>query len=66
MYGASFGWARAFPMTKIGDTHETLSLLFKRDGAPPETILDRPKEQILNVGPAMNAKGLKVNGEVVP
>ena len=46
MYGASFGWTRAFPMAKKGNTYETLSLLFKRDGVPPETILDGSKEHI--------------------
>ena len=35
MYGASFGWVRSFPIEKIGDTHETLSILVKRDGVPP-------------------------------
>ena len=35
MHGAYFGWARAFPMENKGDTHETLSLLFKCDGVPP-------------------------------
>ena len=33
MYGASFGWARDLPMSKKGETHETLSLLFKLDVA---------------------------------
>ena len=46
IYGASFGWARAFPMAKKGETCETLSLLFKRDGFPPEIIIDGAKEQI--------------------
>ena len=47
MHGASFGWAQDLPMTKKGDTHETISLLFKRVGVPPEIIVDRAKEQIL-------------------
>ena len=46
LYGAYFGWAQAFPMAKKGDKHETLSLLFKRDGVPPEMIVDGPKEHI--------------------
>ena len=46
MYGASFGWAQDFPMAKKGDTHENISLLFKRDGVPPEIIVDRSKEKI--------------------
>ena len=39
IYGASFGWARAFHMAKKGDTHETLYLLFKWDGVPPKMIV---------------------------
>ena len=46
MYGAYFGWSRDFPLEKKGDTHETLSLLFKRDGVPPEMIVDGAKENI--------------------
>ena len=44
MYGAYFGWARAFHMEKKGDMHETISLLFKCDGVPPEMIMDGSKE----------------------
>ena len=47
MYGASFGWAQAFTMAQKGDTHETLSLLFKRYGVPSKMIVDESKEQIL-------------------
>ena len=47
IYASNFGWARAFPMAKKGDAHETLSLLFKRDGVPPEMIMDGSKEQTL-------------------
>ena len=47
IHGASFGWAQDFPMTKKGDTHETISLIFKRVGVPTEIIVDRAKEQIL-------------------
>ena len=46
MYGASFGWAQAFTMAQKGDTHETLSLLFKPDGVPSKIIVDRSKYQI--------------------
>ena len=46
MYGAYFGWERAFSMAKKGGTHETLSLLFKRDGVPPKMIVDGSKEHI--------------------
>ena len=47
IYATSFGWARAFPMTKKSETHETLSLMFHRDGVPPTMILDDSKEQTL-------------------
>ena len=32
IYSSSFGWARAHPMKRKGEAHETLSLLFHRDG----------------------------------
>jgi hypothetical protein len=32
-------------MTRKGEAHETLSLLFHRDGVPPTMILDGLKEQ---------------------
>ena len=44
MYGAYFGLAQAFSITKKKDTHETLSILFKCDRVPPEMIVDRAKE----------------------
>ena len=34
-------------MTKKSETHETLSLMFHRDGVPPTMILDDSKEQTL-------------------
>jgi hypothetical protein len=40
VYAMSFGWARAHPMTRKGDAHETLSLLFHRDSVPPTMVLD--------------------------
>ena len=39
-----FGWVRAFPMPKNSCAHETLSLLFKRDGVPNTMIMDGSKE----------------------
>ncbi len=45
VFAASFGWARAHPMTRKGEAHETLSLLFHRDGVPPNMVLDGSKEQ---------------------
>ena len=44
-YCTSFGWSRAFPMKRKGEAHETLSLLFKRDGVPPVMIMDGSNEQ---------------------
>jgi hypothetical protein len=35
IYFTSFGWARAHPMKRKGEAHETLSLLFHRDGVRP-------------------------------
>jgi hypothetical protein len=43
-YCTSFGWTRAHPMKRKGDAHETLSLLFHRDGVPPVMIMDGSKE----------------------
>ena len=45
IYATSFGWARAHPMTRKGEAHETLSLVFHRDGVPPTMIFDGSKEQ---------------------
>jgi len=45
VYATSFGWARAHPMTKKSETHDTLSLVFHRDGVPPTMIFDGSKEQ---------------------
>jgi hypothetical protein len=44
-YSTSFGWARAHPMTRKGEAHKTLSLLFHRDGVPPTMVFDSSKEQ---------------------
>ena len=30
-----------------GDTHDTLSMVFKRDGVPPKMVVDNSKEQSL-------------------
>ncbi len=45
VYATSFGWARAHPMTRKGEAHETLSLLFHCDGVTPNMVLDGLKEQ---------------------
>ncbi len=45
IYATSFGWARAHPMTRKGEAHETLSLVFHWDGVLPTMIFDGSKEQ---------------------
>ncbi len=45
VYATSFGWARAHPMKCKGDAHETLSLIFQRDGVPPTIVTNDSKEQ---------------------
>ena len=47
IFVTTFGWTRAFPMRQKSEAHETLSLLFKRDGVPPAIIVDGSKEQTL-------------------
>ena len=47
IYGSSWGWARAFPMKKKSEAHETLSQLFARDGVPNSMIMDGAKEQVM-------------------
>ena len=44
VYVTDFGWARAFPMAFRSEAHETLSLLFARDGVPPACICNNTKE----------------------
>jgi hypothetical protein len=44
-YCTSFGWARAHPMTRKGEAHENLSLLFHRDGVPPTMVFEGLKDQ---------------------
>jgi hypothetical protein len=47
VYSSSFGWACAHPMKRKGEAHETLSLVFHRDGVPPTMVGDDSKEQTL-------------------
>ncbi len=44
-FSTSFGWARVHPMTRKGEAHETLSLLFHCDGVPQTMAFDGSKEQ---------------------
>ena len=46
VYAVDFGWASAFPMASISEAHETLSLLFMRDGVPLTCICDNAKEMV--------------------
>jgi hypothetical protein len=39
------GWARAYPMKRKGEAHETLSVIFHQDGVPPTMVTDVSKEQ---------------------
>jgi hypothetical protein len=43
-YATSFGWARAHPMKRKGDAHETLSPVFQHDGVPPAMVTNDSKE----------------------
>ncbi len=45
VYSTSFGRARAHPMTRKGEAHETLSLLFHCDGVPLTMVFNCSKEQ---------------------
>ncbi len=44
-YAMSFVWSRAHPMKRKGDAHETLSLVFQRDGVPLTMVTNGSKEQ---------------------
>jgi hypothetical protein len=45
VYATSFCWARAHPMKRKGDAHETLSLVFQRNCVPPTMVTNNSKEQ---------------------
>ena len=47
IYASSYGWTRTYAVQKKSDCHETLSVLFNRDGVPPALIMDGSKEQTL-------------------
>ena len=44
-YGTSFGWTSANLMKLKSVAHNTLSVLFKRDGVSPDMVMDGSKEQ---------------------
>ena len=43
-YLTEFGWSRDHLMKNKGDSHETLYLLFKRDGVPHNMVMNGSKE----------------------
>lgn len=45
VYSTSFGWTRFHPLKTKSEAHESLSLLFKRDGVPPRLITDNAQEE---------------------
>ena len=46
VYATDFGWARAFPMASRSEAHETMSLLFARNGVPPACICNNAKKMV--------------------
>ena len=46
VYATDFGWARAFPTASRSEAHETLLLLFVRDGVPATCIWDYSKDLV--------------------
>ena len=47
VYSTEFIWSRAHPMKRKGYAHETLSLLFKKDGVSPKMMMNESKEKNL-------------------
>ena len=46
VYATDFGWTRAFLITSRSEAHETLSLLFTRDGFLPACSCNNAKEMV--------------------
>ena len=46
-YCTSFGWSKCHPIRKKGEAHDTLSMVFKRDGISPRMIVDKSREPSL-------------------
>jgi hypothetical protein len=42
VYTTGFHWCRAHPMKLKSDAHDSLSLLYQRDGVPPKMIMVAP------------------------
>ena len=49
VYSTDFGSSRAHTMKTKGDAHETMYLFFKRDGVPPNMVMDRLKGKIIGL-----------------
>jgi hypothetical protein len=47
IFATDFGWSRSYPMSRKGEAHEALGLLFAREGVPPKMIVDGAKEMKL-------------------
>ncbi len=45
VYATFFGWARAHPMKRKWDAHETLSLVFQCNSVPLTMVTNDSKEQ---------------------
>ena len=46
-YCTQYGWTWCSPMKTKSESHETLLLVFKRDGVLPKLVVDNPKEKPL-------------------
>ena len=44
IFATDFGWSQSYPMTRKGEAHEALGLIFAREGVPPKMIVDDAKE----------------------
>ena len=47
LYCSQDGWTQAFPMKRKLEAHETLLLLFARDGVPNVMVMDGACEQVM-------------------
>ena len=46
-YYTSYGWSLCHCMAHKSEAHDMLSLMLKRDGVPPNMIVNKSKEQYL-------------------
>jgi hypothetical protein len=46
IFCTDFGFVRAFTMKKESEAHESLSLLFRRNGVPNGMVMDGAKAQV--------------------